>query len=461
MAGVHDAADEAVGTASAIGTAGTASTASTASAPSPTSEASEASPAGEIGEIGEIGEATIAAGSASAGASAIAASSETEIAAGALLSGVKVLNLASVGPAARAGRWLADYGAEVVNVGAVPARGAVQITPVFHAYSGHRGMRRILLDLKAERGRETFLRMAERADVVIESFRPGVTDRLGVGYAAVRARNPKIVYCSTTGFGQVGPYAQWAGHDLDYLAVGGYLAVGEPGVHGNPALPGATLADSAGGGMHAVIAILAALVKGEGAYLDVSVADGVLSLMSLAVDEYLATGYEPGHQRSMTSGRYACYATYPAADGRWLAVAAIEPKFWANFCRLLGLEKWAAHQTDDAVQDQIRADITVALSARDRDAWVGLLSGSDTCVAPVLTVPELAEDPHYGSRNAFVEAVHPEHGALRQTAPLLAGMVRSELPYRLPDGTHSAELLLESGFTEAEIKELLEEGSVA
>ncbi|WP_194914525.1 CaiB/BaiF CoA transferase family protein [Catenulispora rubra] len=382
-------------------------------------------------------------------------------ASGHLLAGVRVLNLASVGPAARAGRWLADYGAEVVNVGAVPARGSVQITPVFHAYSGHRGMRRILLDLKADHGRETFLRMAERADVVIESFRPGVTDRLGVGFEAVRARNPKIVYCSTTGFGQSGPSSQWAGHDLDYLAVGGYLAVGEPGARGNPALPGATLADSAGGGMHAVIAILAALVKGEGAYLDVSVADGVLSLMSLAVDEYLATGSEPGYQHSMTSGRYACYGTYQTGDGRWLAVAAIEPKFWANFCRLLGLEKWAAHQTDDAVQEQVREDIAAALAGRDRDSWVAILSGSDTCVAPVLTVAELTEDPQYRSRDAFVAAVHPEHGELRQTAPLLAGMVRSELSYQLPAGTHSTQLLLEAGFTEAEIKELLAEGTVA
>lgn len=380
---------------------------------------------------------------------------------GHLLAGVRVLNLASVGPAARAGRWLADYGAEVVNVGAVPSRGAVQITPVFHAYSGHRGMRRILLDLKAERGREAFLRMAERADVVIESFRPGVTDRLGIGYEAVRAGNPRIVYCATTGFGQNGPSSQWAGHDLDYLAVSGYLAAGEPGARGNPPLPGATLADSAGGGMHAVIAILAALVKGEGAYLDVSVADGVLSLMSLAVDEYLATGSEPGYQHSMTSGRYACYGTYQAGDGRWLAVAAIEPKFWATLCRLLGLEKWSGHQTDDSLQEQVRADITAVLASKDRDAWVAILSGADTCVAPVLSVAELTEDAQYRSRDAFVEAVHPEHGEVRQTAPLLAGMVRSELPYQLPVGTHSAQVLGEAGFTEAEIKELLEEGTVA
>jgi alpha-methylacyl-CoA racemase len=163
----------------------------------------------------------------------------------------------------------------------------------------------------------------------------------------------------------------------------------------------------------------------------------------------------------MTSGRYACYGTYQAGDGRWLAVAAIEPKFWANLCRMLGLEKWSGHQTDDSLQEQVRADMTAVLASKDRDAWVAILSGADTCVAPVLSVAELTEDAQYRSRDAFVEAVHPEHGEVRQTAPLLAGMVRSELPYQLPVGTHSAQVLGEAGFTVAEIKELLEEGTVA
>jgi alpha-methylacyl-CoA racemase len=380
-----------------------------------------------------------------------------------LLDGVRVLNLATVGPAARAARWLADYGAEVVNVGALSA--GVQITPVFHAYSGQRGMRRILLDLKAEPGRAAFLRLAGSADVLIESFRPGVTRRLGIDVEAVREGNPGIVYCSTTGFGQSGPAGGWAGHDLDYLAVGGYLAVGEPGARGNPPLPGATLADSAGGGMHAVLAILAAIVRrqrtGEGAYLDVSVADGVLALMALTVDEYLATGAEPGYQTSMTSGRYACYGTYRGADGKWLAVAAIEPKFWANLCRLLGVDKWAGQQTDDAVQDQIRADLSAAFASRDRDEWVAILSDADTCVAPVLTVAEVTQHPQFLARDAFAEAVHPEHGAIRQTAPLLAGMVKQTEPYQLPDGTDCAALLAEAGYPEDEIIALRQEGTAA
>src|ERR687889_303894 len=278
-----------------------------------------------------------------------------------MLDGIRVLDLASVGPAARASRWLADYGAEVVKVGPVPAQGGVQIPPPFYAYSAGRGTKRILLDLKAPEGRDAFLTLADAADVVIESFRPGVAARLGVGPDDVRARNPRAVYCSTSGYGQDGPHAAWAGHDLNYLAVGGYLHCGGRGPEGKPPLPGATVADSAGGGMHAVIAILAALVQrgatGEGEYLDVSVADGVLTLMALQVDEHLATGAEPGPGSSLLTGRYACYDTYRAADGRWLAVAAIEPKFWANLCRALGLERWVDQQLDDAVQDDVRADV--------------------------------------------------------------------------------------------------------
>src|SRR5439155_3873156 len=191
-----------------------------------------------------------------------------------MLDGITVLDLASVGPAARASRWLADYGARVVKV--APKSEGVQIRPPFYAYSAHRGMERVEIDVKSPEGLEEFLELAERADVVIESFRPGVVDRLGIGYDAVKGRNPGIVYCSTSGYGQDGPRAQWAGHDLNYLAVGGFLDCSGRGADGRPPIPRAAVADSAGGGMHAVIAVLAALVRraatGEGAYLDVSAA---------------------------------------------------------------------------------------------------------------------------------------------------------------------------------------------
>ncbi len=176
---------------------------------------------------------------------------------------------------------------------------------------------------------------------MLESFRPGVVDRLGIGYDDVRAVNPAIVYCSTSGYGQTGPYATRAGHDINYLGLGGYLDCSERGPGNKPPLPGATVADAAGGGMQAAMAILAALVRrastGEGAYLDVSIADGVLSLMALAVDEYLATGVVPGPGHSILTGRYACYDTYRCADDGWVAVGAIEPHFYANLCRAAGL----------------------------------------------------------------------------------------------------------------------------
>ncbi|MDQ1383082.1 MAG: alpha-methylacyl-CoA racemase [Actinomycetota bacterium] len=384
-----------------------------------------------------------------------------------MLQGVTVLDLASVGPAARTSRWLADYGARVVKIGPPPKQSGVQIVPPFYAYSGHRGMERVLLDLKSDAGRAAFLRLAARADVVIESFRPGVMERLGLGDAAVRAVNPKIVYCSTSGYGQTGPRSQWAGHDLNYLAVGGYLDCSGRAANNGPALPGATIGDAAGGGMQAVIAILAALVQraatGQGAYLDVSVADGVVALMSLYVDEYFATGEVPGPRHNVLTGRYACYDVYRCSDDRWIAVAAIEPHFYANLCRALGCEQWLEHQTDDAVQDVIRADFATAIATRTRDEWVAQLGPADTCVSEVATVPELVHDEHLRAREVFVEATAADHGAFEQVGWVLAGMDRSQPGpvLRAATVTDTDALLGEVGYSAAEIAALREDGVAA
>lgn len=383
------------------------------------------------------------------------------------LDGITVLDLSTVGPAARATRILADYGAVVVKVGAPPRKAGVQIEPAFWAYSAGRGTRRVRLDLKAPAGREAFLRLAAAADVVVESFRPGVVDRLGIGYETVRAANAGIVYCATSGYGQHGPEAAHAGHDLDYLAVGGYLAASGPRADGGPPLPGATIADAAAGGMHAALAVLAALLRrartGEGAYLDVAVADGVLQLMALYVDEHLATGASPGPGHDVLTGRYAFYDTYAAGDGRWLAVGAIEPAFWANLCRALDLERWIPHQTDDASQEAIRRDLRAVFATRDRDDWVAALAGADTCVAPVLAVDEVARHPQFAARRAFVEADHPVHGRFRQLGPVLAGTVRPQEPVRVPDAsrTDTEELLAAAGMPREEIAKLRAEGVVA
>jgi len=383
-----------------------------------------------------------------------------------LLQGCTVLDLSSVGPASRASRWLADYGARVVKIGPVSKKSGVQIRPPFFSYSGGRGLEKMLIDLKTKAGVETFLKLVESADVVIESFRPGVVDRIGIGYETCKARNPGIVYCATSGFGQTGPYSKCAGHDINYLGVGGYLDVTEARADGGPPIPGATIADSAAGGMQSVMAILAALVgknsSGEGAYLDVSVADGVLALMSLNVDEYLALGTVPKHRAQLLTGRYAFYDTYQAADGGWLAVGAIEPHFYANLCKALGLEKWIAHQQDDAVQDEIRADFRTAFKTKDRDTWVEELMFADTCVSPVYSVPELTQDRQFREREVFASAEADEHGDFEMLSPVFAGMDRKVAKHRVRshEDTDTEAVLASAGFAPDAVAQLRADGIV-
>jgi len=382
------------------------------------------------------------------------------------LDGVRVLDFSTVGPAARCARILADYGAEVIKVGAPPKSG-VQREPPFHSYGANRGMRRIRIDLKSPAGRDAFLRLADRADVVLESFRPGVMRRLGIGWEDLHARNPRLVFCSTSGYGQSGPYSQWAGHDINYLALGGFLHCSTPRADGGPPLPGATMADIAAGGMQAAIAILAALVKrqtsGEGEYLDVAVADGVLFTTSLWIDQYLATGERPGPGHDVLTGRYAWYDCYRARDGKWLAVGAIEAPFFANLCQALGLEQWIAKQEDDASQEAMRADFRRVFATRDRDEWVRELAPADTCVAPVYSVPELVLDAHFAERRVFCEAHHPEHGRFRQVGPVFAGGDRERSGHEaLPYAHSDAEALLRgAGLSEAEIEALRRADAVA
>lgn len=398
------------------------------------------------------------------------------------LEGVRVLDLATVGPAARASRILADYGASVTKVGAVPRAGGVQITPPFYAYSGNRGMTRALFDLKSADGRNAFLGLVAEADVVIESFRPGVADRLGIGYAALREANPAIILCSTSGYGQDGPRRDWAGHDINYLATSGFLDCSGRQADGRPALPGATVADIAAGGMQAAMAIMAALLRRErgeqnrqgehtrqgehprqGEHIDVSIADGAFTMMSLYVDEYLATGNEPGPGHYILTGRYACYDTYRCADGRYVSVGAIEPRFWANLCELIGLPQFASQQTEDDAQDEIRNALAAKFVTEDRDHWVQLLGPADTCVAPVNTVAEAAEDPHTTARALVVDAVSETDGPFRQSAPGWAGTVPPDGAYEVAatDSTDTESLLASAGLDAHEIERMLDEGVIA
>jgi alpha-methylacyl-CoA racemase len=310
------------------------------------------------------------------------------------------------------------------------------------------------------------LDLAARSDVVIESYRPGVVKRLGIDFDAIRAVNPDVVYCSTSGYGQDGPAASWAGHDINYLAMSGFLACSEPRADGGPPIPGATVADSAGGGMHAVLSIMAALVRrglgGGGQYLDVSACEGVMSLMALSIDQYLATGEVAGPRQVLLTGRYACYDVYPCKDGKWISVGAIEPHFYRNLCERLGVPERADQQMIDDKQDEIRAAFRQAFLTRDRDEWVEELAPNDTCVAPVYEIPELVDDAHFCERGLFMEAEHAEQGKFRQVSPVLAGGIRQQPVYQVrPFGESDAVRLLEwAGRDADEIAALRAEGAV-
>ncbi|MCH2173182.1 CoA transferase [Myxococcota bacterium] len=377
-----------------------------------------------------------------------------------------MLDFSTVGPATRCARILADYGASVVKVGVPPKKLGLQTQPEYWTYSANRGMKQVRIDLKAPEGKAAFLKLAETADVLIESFRPGVMTKLGLGYEDLHALNPRIVYCSTSGFGQDGPAAKQAGHDINYLAMGGFLHTSNRRGDGGPPIPGATVADSAAGGMHAALAIFAALLRrtltDEGEYLDVCVAEGVLWLTSLYVDQYLATGETPGPGHDVLTGRYACYDVYGCADGKWISIGAIEGHFFANLVKAIGCEQWLEHQYDDEVQDSMRSDFTAAFKKRTRDDWCAVLVPGETCAAPVYTIDELVADPQFKARGIFTEAVHPEHGNFRQVAPALAGMDRVDSPISVPDWsqTNTSELLAKAGVPEGEIQRMFDEGIV-
>jgi alpha-methylacyl-CoA racemase len=226
------------------------------------------------------------------------------------------------------------------------------------------------------------------------------------------------------------------------------------------------VADSAGGGMQAVLSILAALVKrsttGEGSFLDVSAAEGVLALMALSVDQYLAEGEVAGPRQVLLTGRYAFYDLYETSDGKWISVGAIEPHFYRNLCERLGHPEYSGDQYDDAKQDEIREAFKAVIKTRTRDEWTAELAPNDTCVAPVLTIPELVDEPHWRARNLFMEAELEDRGVFEQVGPVLAGGIRQQPRHHVKDSneTETEAFLAENGFAADEISKLLEEGAV-
>jgi crotonobetainyl-CoA:carnitine CoA-transferase CaiB-like acyl-CoA transferase len=391
------------------------------------------------------------------------------------LTGVRVLDLTRLLPGGYASQMLADLGADVLKIEEPGAGDYARAMPPFTRTVGqaflavNRNKRSAALNLKHPDGREALLRLVDGSDVLLESFRPGVMARLGLDYETLHARNPRLVVCAISGYGQDGPYSQRAGHDLNYIGYAGLLAhLARPGQP--PILPGAQFADIAGGSLMAVAGILAGLVgraaTGEGRYVDVSMTEGALSLLPLLATRVLNGTPEPAPGEAELTGALPGYNIYETSDGRYLTVAALEPKFFANLCQRLGQPDLIARQfpRDAADRDATIAELAAIFRAKTRDEWLAELADEDVCVGPANTISEALADPQLRARGMTAHgsygAAEGEGDALRYT-PLVSDApftLRSGLP---PLGADTAAALQEAGYTADEIAALTEAGAIA
>ncbi|MEZ4503891.1 MAG: CaiB/BaiF CoA-transferase family protein [Dehalococcoidia bacterium] len=391
------------------------------------------------------------------------------------LEGIRVVDLSRLAPGPYASMLLADLGAEVLLVEAPPAavRGANTPAAVDEAADRRRahnplgrGKRSIVVNLKEPEGVALVHRLAADADVFLEGFRPGVVDRLGVGYEAVAQTNPRVVYCSLSGYGQTGPYSQLVGHDINYISVGGALSmIGL--AEGGPAIPYNVIADFAGGGLMSAFAILAALMSrertGRGQYLDMSMSDGVLYLLASATGGVLAGGEPPQRGAPGLGGGSPHYGVYECADGKYLSLGSLEPHFWANLCEVAGRPDMLEHEYDRARHDEFRTHLASMFRTKPRDAWFEELRDTELCVAPVLDVAEALADPHQRARRMQVEVPDARLGPVPQVGigPKFSetpGEVRSTAPR---PGEHTREVLRALDFSEDAASDLIARGVVS
>ncbi|MFE7433730.1 CaiB/BaiF CoA transferase family protein [Streptomyces tendae] len=328
------------------------------------------------------------------------------------LAGVRVVELAGIGPGPFAAMLLADLGADVVRVDR-PGGPGLGIDPAHDVTN--RNKRSVVVDLKAPDGPARVLDLAERADVLIEGYRPGVAERLGVGPGDCHARNPRLVYGRMTGWGQEGPLAQRAGHDIGYIALTGTLGmIGGPDEP--PAVPANLLGDYAGGSLYLVVGILAALhharENGTGQVVDAAIVDGTAHLSAMIHGMLSAGGWQDRRGANLLDGGCPFYGTYETADGRYMAVGALEPQFYAEFMRLLGLPDLAPARDDMARWPELREAVAARFKSRTRDTWTAVFADSDACTAPVLSLREAPHHPHLAARATFTE-----HGGITQPAP--------------------------------------------
>jgi alpha-methylacyl-CoA racemase len=393
------------------------------------------------------------------------------------LSDVRILDLTRLLPGGFCTLLLGDLGADVVKVEDTGQGDYVRWAPPYYGSEEHtplgtrsaiylalnRNKRSIRLDLKQERGRQALLKLVEGSDVLVESFRPGVLDRLGVGYDVLKQANPALVYCPITGYGQDGPNRDRAGHDMNYLGLNGVLGLtGEAG--GPPIQSGAQIADLGGGALMAAVGILAALQdarrSGEGQMVDISMTDGSLAWLVMEAGRYFGSGEVPRRGDIMLSGGIICYRPYEARDG-WVTCGALEPKFWRAFCEGVGREDLIEHQFEKPGSDA-HAQVAEIFKTRTRDEWKAFNDEHDAMIEPVLDLDEALESELVREREMVVSYEQPEMGEVKQLGfPIKLSRTPARITRPAPAlGEHTMEVLTDAGYSDGEIEAMVESGAV-
>jgi crotonobetainyl-CoA:carnitine CoA-transferase CaiB-like acyl-CoA transferase len=398
------------------------------------------------------------------------------------LEGITVLDLTRLAPGPYCTMILADLGADVIKIEepgpptgrrAEQASGLPTAPPPRYGVDRHtpywalnRNKKTIGLNLKHDEARQIFYQLAERADVVVEEFRPGVAKRLGIDYDTLCQRNPRLIYCAITGYGQSGPYRDLVGHDINYISMAGCLGmIGEKGAP--PVIPHNIIADFAGGGMHGAIGVLAALMArertGRGQFVDIAMTEGVYSLLVAHLSTYFATGMVPQRGETLLDGGTHFYNVYETKDGKWLSIGSIEPWFYANLCKAIGREDLLPYEFVEAEQREgLKRMLRDVFKTKTRDAWFEILTRHDICVGKVYDLDETEHDPHLRARGMIVEVDHPEAGRVKQVG---ISVKLSETPGQIrflaaPMGAHTEEILKALGFSQGKIAELREAGAI-
>jgi alpha-methylacyl-CoA racemase len=379
------------------------------------------------------------------------------------LQGVTVIELAGIGPGPFAGMMLADMGAEVIRVDRIPTPGGGSALEALMRNDSvvDRGRRSIALNMKDPRAVEAVLQLAARADILIEGFRPGVTEKLGVGPKDCMARNPKLVYGRMTGWGQTGPLARAAGHDLNYIALSGAVHAMGPADR-PPAVPLNLVGDYGGGGMLLALGVVAALYEtqksGQGQVVDAAIADGAAVLMAAQYGLQAKGFWQDQRESNFLDGSAHFYGNYACADGRYLSVGAIEPQFYRLLLEKCGVtDPHFAQQWERAEWPALKEKLATLFLQKSRDAWCELLEGSDACVAPVLSMAEAPAHPHNRARGIFVE----QDGCVQPAPAPRFDRTPSTLPPAAPAiGRDSRAILRSLGRSSVEIDALLLEGVV-